>query len=180
MTPRSLATMRILGATVLVLVQTLALRNASAEARLEERAALIESLVHFVEWPADLAPVSSLEICVAGDRGFAEVLGRTLQGRTVRGSPMKARTIGSPASERGCHVVVLAAPSGTHTHHLAGSGVLTIGTEEGFLEQGGVVRLARLREALRFGINLEAARRANLQIDSRILDLAVRVVQGQP
>ena len=175
--------MRALGATALVLAQTLTPSDTRADPRLEERAALVESLVHFVKWPATLAPISPLEICVAGDLGFAEVLGRRLKGRTLRGNPMEARPIGSPASEEGCRVIFLAArqpePSGRGPADLAGSGVLTIGTEEGFLEQGGVVRLARRREALRFEINLAAARKANLQIDSRILDLAVRVVQGQ-
>ncbi len=180
----SLASIRALSATVLVLAQTLAPSDTRADPRLDERAAVIESLVHFVEWPVTLAAISPLEVCVAGDRGFAEVLGRRLKGRTVRGLPMEVRTIGSPASEEGCRVIFLTArqgePSRQRAEDLASSGVLTIGTEEGFLERGGVVRLVHRPEALRFEINLAAARRANLQIDSRILDLAVRVVHGQP
>jgi YfiR/HmsC-like len=50
--------------------------------------------------------------------------------------------------------------------------VLTISDLDGFIAQGGVAQFFFDQGRLRFSVQLEAARRARLQISSRLLTLA--------
>jgi hypothetical protein len=50
--------------------------------------------------------------------------------------------------------------------------VLTIGEIDQFLEQGGVINFVKKEGRIRLEISLDAARLANLQISSKLLNVA--------
>lgn len=58
--------------------------------------------------------------------------------------------------------------------YVEGHHVLTVADVEGFLEAGGIINLLLEDEKVRFEINLTAAKRAGLQIRSKLLRLAKR------
>ena len=62
---------------------------------------------------------------------------------------------------------------------LKGSGILVVGEVPGFLENGGVVNFLVKNEKVRFEINLASAERNGLEIRSRLLKLATRVVKEE-
>ena len=61
---------------------------------------------------------------------------------------------------------------------LKGTGILTVGDTPGFAEQCGVINFYLKNGKVRFEINVEASRRENLKISSKLLRLA-RIVNSQ-
>ena len=57
--------------------------------------------------------------------------------------------------------------------------VLTVGDTESFARRGGVVNLVKRENKIKFEINVEAAREAELKISSKLLKLA-RIVSKTP
>jgi hypothetical protein len=55
--------------------------------------------------------------------------------------------------------------------------VLTVGESDSFLDQGGAINLFKKDGKVRFEVNLNAAQAARLQVNSRVLALADRVVK---
>ena len=59
------------------------------------------------------------------------------------------------------------------------AGVLTVGDYEGFLESGGVVNFLTEEQKIRFEINLSAAQEEQIQVRSKLLSLAKRVLKSE-
>jgi len=57
------------------------------------------------------------------------------------------------------------------------AGILLVGDTASFLEAGGTINLVIEEKKVRFEINLAAARRAQLQIRSSLLRLAIRTIE---
>jgi YfiR/HmsC-like len=79
-----------------------------------------------------------------------------------------------------CHILFLAKGQGKRVPMLLmalhNAPVLTVGETPGFLAAGGMINFLLTENKVRFEINLEAAGAARLQIGSRLLILAQRVV----
>ena len=61
---------------------------------------------------------------------------------------------------------------------LKGTGILTIGDTSGFARQCGIINFYLKSGKVRFEINVEASRRENLQISSKLLRLA-RIINSK-
>jgi hypothetical protein len=62
---------------------------------------------------------------------------------------------------------------------LKGQGVLTVADSEGFLEAGGIISLVMEENKVRFEINIDAAKQAEIQIRSQLLRLAKRIIKEE-
>jgi hypothetical protein len=62
---------------------------------------------------------------------------------------------------------------------LATEPTLTVGDGDGFIDAGGMIGFVIVDETVRFEINAAAARAARLQLSSRLLALAIRLVPEQ-
>ena len=62
---------------------------------------------------------------------------------------------------------------------LRGLPILTIGETDGFLESGGIINFVMEEEKVRFEINNTAARKARLDIRSKLLRLAKKVIDDK-
>jgi hypothetical protein len=82
----------------------------------------------------------------------------------------------TPSLQRGCHLLYVSGRTSDEAGRLiAGlrdAPVLTISDLQGFTARGGVAEFFFDQGRLRFSVQLEAARRARLQISSRLLTLA--------
>ncbi|MCH6255017.1 YfiR family protein [Puniceicoccaceae bacterium K14] len=54
------------------------------------------------------------------------------------------------------------------------SSVLTIGSEVGFLDEGGLVEFVSIKNRLRFSVNIEGVAEYNLTLSSKLIQLSVR------
>jgi hypothetical protein len=140
------------------------------------KAAFIYNFAKFTEWPADAVPASKpFVVCVLGDAAVGDALQQTLNPH-VLGHIMTVSII-TPAGPWGlCHIVYVSGfPAAQVARLVAGlrdSPVLTISDIDRFAELGGIAQLFFEHGQLRFSINDEFARRAHLQISSKLLALA--------
>ena len=156
---------------LLVVAGPLPLRAQDVSTEYRVKAAFLYNFVKFVEWPAgsDSGP---LEICVAGQNPFGDVLSEIVRGETINGRPIRARVILEPAPS--CHMVFVPRGANTSAYLRAARGTptLTVGETPAFITQGGFVRFYIDSGNVRFEIAREAAERTGLRISSRLLQLA--------
>lgn len=142
----------------------------------EMKVAITYNIMQFVRL-ANHDPLLPLELCVARDDPMEPSL-RVLRGQPIGKAVVRVREVtGSLASFRGCHVAYLGAGSRGFADQLSRSGVLTVGEGEDFIATGGIVGLVGSGRQVRFYINYGAAERSQIRISSKLLRLAVRVVE---
>ncbi len=142
------------------------------------RGALLYKFAKFVEWPKGLHEASdSIQICVLGDSELVDLLGKNISKLVVKGHSVEARSLERADQARSCHVVYYAATDDLSSalRAIDGAAVLTVASQSGFLEIGGMINLVRREEAIGFEINLAASRKAGLSLSSRLREVAVRV-----
>ena len=157
------------------------LLTAGARSEVEEyqlKAAVVFNLAKFVEWPPQSfrGANDSIAVCVLGQNPFGHWLGDTLAGKVVSGRGFIVRQA-SEAQEAGrCQIVFVSSSERKRfraiLNGLSAEGVLTVGDTPGFTGLGGVVNLRLEDESVRMEVNVESARRKNLQISAKLLSLA--------
>lgn len=151
----------------------------------EVKAALVYNFTRFVDWPADAVPGQDdpVVIAVLGSDAFVSALELTVRDQLSRGRPIEVRPATDLDDARGAQVLFVAAGGGPqpgpaaldklHAEH-----VLTIGETAGFLDRGGIIRLAVEGQRVRIHVDLDAADRAGLRLSAQLLKLAE--VRGRP
>ena len=147
------------------------------------QAAFLLKFPQFVEWPpAVLTARKTIDICVARPNPFEGALRELVKGESVGARALVVRDVGPPDALDTCHVLFMSASTpdaGRLLERVKGRPVLTVGEADGFLDDGGIIRLRFLDRRLRFDINGAAADRGSLRLSSQLLELAV-VVRGRP
>ena len=138
----------------------------------------------FIEWPAGTfsGPDSPLVIGILGDNPFGRSLEALTTGRATTSRPLTVRTISSLDDAARCHIVFIAAAERRFAARVvaqAPTGVLTVGETDGFADRGGVIQFTIENNRVRFLINPDAAKQANLQVSAKLLGVA-RIVPGRP
>ena len=144
------------------------------EVSLENRvkASYLYNFVKYVEWPPS-ARTGPITLCIAGRNPFGTVLDEILRDETVDGRTLTSRIILEP--EAGCHVLFIPDGSAAAVYLRAARGTptLTVGETSDFLARGGIISLVTEGRYVRFAISAEAAEQAQLQVSSRLLQLAI-------
>lgn len=138
------------------------------------RAAIVVKLLDFVEWPAARGPAGDLVLCVDPASALAPPL-RLLNGLALRQWRLAVRSA-EPGKAALCHVLVIvdsAAPA--RLRPAESEPVLVIGSGAPRPDDGVHVYLVPVGGRIGFEVNLAQARRAGLQISSRLLRLAQAV-----
>ncbi len=142
------------------------------------KASYIHNFVTFTKWPPDAFPAAASTFCVLGDAPVAEALERAVKGRLHAGHKIGVSRVTATASLRGCSVLYLSGiPAAQAVSILAAirdQPVLTISDMEGFAELGGIVQLFYARGSLLFNVRVEPAKRARLELSSRLIILSKR------
>ncbi len=138
------------------------------------KAAFLFNFAKFVEWPG---PANGpLVIAVAGDDRLADVLQGMVRGRTFAGRSFLIRALRHIDDPAGTHLLYIAPSRQRDDAGMLGrthGAVLTVGETVQFLRDGGMVRLFREDQRLRFQIDAKAAAAAGLRVHAQLLSLAV-------
>jgi hypothetical protein len=144
------------------------------------KAAYIYNFAKFTEWPAEAMTAGApLVLCVQGDEAIGKELERAVKGRKFGGRDIGVSlgVSGRPVLGR-CHVLyVTGVPVTEAGRVVAGvrdAPVLTISDLNGFTRHGGIAELFFENGQLRFDVQVESAKRARLQISSRLLALITK------
>ncbi len=153
----------------------------SGSAEYQVKAAFIYNFAKFVEWPAE-SHDNVLTLCVLGDGSFRDAL-NTIKGKVIRGKRLHVKRVKSIQDLKDCNILFVASSERDNLSNmidaLNGSSILTVGDTEGFAEQGVIINLYIENNKVRFKVNIEAARRADLKLSSRLLKLA-KIVTSTP
>lgn len=145
------------------------------------KAGFVFNFIKFTQWP----PVRSaqgvpLSLCTPSDAALPAAL-ELLQGRPVAGRSIDVRRRVPAGEWRQCDVMFLgqgdAAALDGVLRQLGTAPVLTVGDLPGFVTSGGMIGLRIESDRVRFDINLVAAQRAGLALNSQMLQLAGQVLR---
>jgi hypothetical protein len=144
------------------------------------KAAFIYNFAIYIDWPSEAFKTREepFVVGVVGSDAFAEQLGRTLSEKTVRGHSFTVKRWVTAKGIKDCHIVFFSAEThdvATALSLLGTTPTLTVGKSSDFADYGGMINFLVDDNKLRFDINAEAGRRANLVMSSRLLSLARRV-----
>ncbi len=148
------------------------------------KAAYLYNFVKYVDWP----PVSFAEtntpiiIGLYGEDKFGDALQKAVEGKTISERRIIIQPIGKDDDAGKCHILFISVSDkkrlGEFLNKIKALPVLTVGETDQFLEQGGVIKFVKKEGKIRLEVNLDAARQAKLQINSRLLSVA-DVVKGK-
>jgi len=146
------------------------------------KAAYLYNFIKFIDWPEDAFPAvqSPVYIGILGDNPFGSDIEK-LETKNVQRHPIRLRFGQKPEDLRGCHLIYIG-PSEWESidrilSQIPRNGTLTVSGAPGFNESGGVIRFVETDNRIKFAINLQVAREANLRISSRLLQLAIQVLE---
>jgi hypothetical protein len=179
-----------------VLLAALALGGASSAAspRQEPAQALPEYVVKagflfnfakYVEWPAEAFENADtpITIGIVGTDPFGEGLEKTFKNKTARGRTFVIQRFSEPAGIRRCHILFVPRSEKERLQEILKlvetRPVLTVGEDDGFSRAGGTTNILIEKEKPRLEVNPDAAEKAGLTIDSKLLKVATIVRTGK-
>jgi hypothetical protein len=161
-----------------LLAVTLAGADRTPVGEYQLKAVFLFNFAKFVEWPPQVFgdPRDPFTICVAGSNPFGSSLDDEVRGKTVANRPISIRTVSHPQEVRKCQILFVPAAEHKREHGLLealqGASVLTVGDDDDFTSNGGIVQFKLVDARIHIEIVPEAAERANLRISSKLLSLA--------
>ena len=144
------------------------------------KAAFLYNFTKYIEWPAAAfhGPSEPFRMCVLADDAFTRSVAAIVDGEQVLGRPLLL-VVPRRGDLPRCQILFIghqaAARTGALIPAVAGRPVLTVGEVPGFLDQGGVVAFDLDNNRVRFDLNLDAAFRCGLTVNSKLVRVARHV-----
>lgn len=141
------------------------------------KAAFIYNFGKFVEWPPDQWGGKYFIIGVYGDDDFAQVLREVAAGKFIHEKPVSVKRFSRMEDITGCHILFVGNDAKDNLTEIFNSvrkiPVLTVSDMQGFADRGGMINFKRVKNYIRFEINVKAAQQTGLRISSQLLKLAI-------
>lgn len=161
---------------ILLLACSCLLLATGASLRSEKlKAAYVFNFLKFTHWPATPRTKPVLTLCLANADSALEEAFSTLDGRQINEQRISVQRLSSLEETAGCQVLYLqqgGAPISLRQLSRRNPGLLTIGDDENFLQQGGIIQLVEEQNRLQFDINLTQLQQADFNISAQMLKLA--------
>ncbi|MEI6085555.1 MAG: YfiR family protein [Verrucomicrobiota bacterium] len=160
--------------------------NDFALAELQVKAGFLYNFALFTTWPTNVlnGSTNAIRIGVLGQDSFGPILEQMLRDKRVDKHPVEIRRYTDAAAARDCQVLYISCSETGRLPAVLGelgnAPVLTVGDMPGFAEQGGMIALVKTNDRVAFNVNLSAARQAKLSISSKLLRLALKIVEPIP
>jgi hypothetical protein len=148
------------------------------------KAVFLYNFTRFVTWPeqAFSSPSAPLQICVLGKDPFGRTLDEVIKNETVDQHPLAVNRIQAIGESVNCHILYMEGDDpglvARALEQLSGKPVLTVSSEPGFLQKGGMIEFHLVNGHLQIKVNLDAAQASQLSISSKLLRVAEEV-KGQ-
>jgi hypothetical protein len=151
------------------------------------KAGFIYNFAQLVQWPSTAFSQadSPIVIGILGTDPFGTTIDRVVENKKLDGRNLVVKRLrwGKDLKDlRECNILFVSSSEKEHIPDLVNMlkwlPILTIGETPGFATRGGIINLTLEDNKVRFEVNIEAAKQANLNISSRLLALARIVPQG--
>jgi len=146
------------------------------------KAAYLYNFLQFIEWPdtAFATKSSPVIIGIFSQDPLARELGQLVEGESVNGRKITVQNFRTTRNIKECNVIFIPGSQedriGTILSELDDMSILTVSEVEGFAQNGGAINFYVQDNKLRFEINPDVLKKANLKASSRLLRLA-RIVE---
>jgi hypothetical protein len=150
------------------------------------KAGFVYNFAKLVVWPANAfaQPDSPIVIGILGADPFGTTIDHVVGDKKVEGRGFVVKRLKWGADFKNCSILFVSSSETAHLeeviHMVKGLPILTIGETPGFAKRGGIINLTLEDNKVRFEVNVEAAKQANLNISSRLLALAKITPQASP
>lgn len=145
------------------------------------KAGFIYNFAQLVQWPDAAFPQSDspIVIGIVGNDPFGATIDSVVQGKKLNGRSLVVKRLrwGKDAREiKDCNILFVSSSERERLDEIIQTvkslPILTIGETPGFATRGGIINLTLEGNRVRFEVDIEAAKQANLNISSRLLALA--------
>jgi F420-0:gamma-glutamyl ligase len=177
----ALKTKRIVSALVLGLLVATAF---AVDREHQVKAEFVYKFSKYIEWPARVlgASGSPFEVAVTGQDTYGRELDDALTGTTIQGHPVVLRRLQSDNDIASCRLVIVGSAEPDRIAHLArlckGTGTVLVGESPDFAKNGGTIGFVVESNHIRFDVNLDTARKADVSINLKLVSLARNVYRG--
>jgi hypothetical protein len=175
----------LLCATLLLLLGPLTRAADPAPTEYEIKAAYLFNFAKFVEWPSgSLRTNEPIRIGILGRGNFLDEIYKTINNKKIDTHPVRVETYDSLPAQLPHILFIASAPERRQLRRLLNESpdqpVLIVGQIESFCESGGAINLKRDGRKIRFEVNPKAAERRQLKMSSKLISVALRVVETEP
>jgi TonB family protein len=138
------------------------------------KAAYLYNFAESVQWPGGkLRPGGNIIVGVfGGDEDFLNVLRDILANKVINGHPLEIRQVQSPAEMKVCHLIFFRSSWGPTSHtvlaELSKDGILLVGQDRNFLNEGGMINLILTDGKISYEVNAAALGGAGLRYTNLI------------
>ncbi len=145
------------------------------------KAGFLYNFAKYVEWPSDAfeQPDTPIAIGIVGKDPFGDDLEKALKNKTVRNRRFTIARFPRTADIRRCHILFVTREEKEHVGEILSLirewPVLTVGEEPEFSRSGGTTNILIEKEKPKLEVNPEAAERAKLTINAKLLKVATIV-----
>jgi hypothetical protein len=149
----------------------------AAPSEAELKAAFLLNFPKYVEWPrkAFTATNSPIVVAIFDEESVANEFATMSNGKSVEGHPIQLRRVTALSQCRDCHILFIGGETRKAAETLSelrGLNILTVGESDDFINQGGMINLARRERRVQLEVNLDATRQTELKISSKLMALA--------
>lgn len=173
---------RVLGRLVVIGMVLFWSTASAASLEYQVKAAYLQKLVSFVDWPAGSFPPpgAAINLCVVGDDPFGPALDQIVENQQVNGRPLVVRRLATVSGPSGCQILYIA---GSKRQSIASvlqavRGAPSLTVTDGPETPGSIVQFVVKQDRVRFTIDVAAASRNGLTISAKLLSLALAVRDG--
>ncbi len=175
-----------IGFAILAL-QLPALAQQSIATEDQVKAAYLLNFAKLAEWPRQALPDGPSPLVIGvngGDEEFLNVLKAVVAGRVSGTHPLMVKPVSSDQDMKSCHIVFFRASEKKYARadlaDLAVAGILSVGEDQSFLRQGGMINMVRDHGSVRFEVNPEILDLSKIRFSSKILALAKASERSPP
>lgn len=121
----------------------------------------------------------SFDICIVGEDPLGSTLDDLTANERLDSKPVRVLRLKTASEARSCAIAYISAAEGdrldTDLIALRGHEILTVSDAPGFLQRGGMIQFVTAENHVRFAVNLDAVRNAQISLSSELLKVATSV-----
>jgi len=161
---------------MLVLISWSSSVHAELSREYQLKAAYLLNFARFIYWPEDvISTAENFNICVIGENPFAKSLD-ILSNKKIKNKNINVEYFENYNREDQCQIVYISKDKKHQVKEILekinNNTLLTVSDIEDFSKQGGMIGFIRVKNKIKFEINLAQSSKSNIKYRSQLLEVA--------
>jgi hypothetical protein len=143
------------------------------------KAKYLYNFARFVDWPEESfqSPDSPFVIGIIGNDPYGIDLEKTIEGKQIKNRKFIIRTYQNLENLSSCHILFIGVNDRALRSQIFNKikkySILTVGDDDSFTKDGGMINFIIKKKRIRFEINREAVKQSPLKMSTNLLKMAV-------